>query len=686
MKHNHLTPLLIFVALILASMACNFGGTPAATAVPESSKVAAPTALPAAIASPTTASSAAKLGEEKLIADQGFSFQVIPDYQFDTTMGVQMLAPNASPDTGPAFMLVGGLAAEGTSAESLIATLQSAEIEVSAAKPVSVNGIAGLSAEIKRPTGNLAGRVVAVMVTPNQQFSMFALAPKAQWDQEIAQLFEAVLGSVKFIEMTAQPEATAEANQPPTAEANATPPPGFLWRAGGASGFDENVFVTLAGMDASPENLIYVADGMRGVWVLDPEGKVQATINDADMRQPADVQVGPDGNIYVAAWSSHDVFVFSPDGKLLRHFGQEGKGDGQFGQFSPTELAVGPDGRIYVYDENKDNADKNVYRIQIFNAQGKWIKTFPAKDSWAAPDGMEFGPDGILYTVSFIDREITKYDAEGKLLGTLKTDTLSEYVGAQDLDIDSAGNFYVAMWDYGVLKLDPQGNVTTKWGVSAGEGIDKQSWPEGSAYRPSGVAALRDGSRVAFSDSSAYYSYVTGFTFSAGGGDDGSTAQGGKRQWATSATASSEYGSTSWAAKAATGAPDVSTCGDNGNAWASQGTDTVEWLELGYENAVIPGQVNIYQTYNPGQIVKVELLDNNGKYHEIYSAQAAKSGQCPATLEIQVQNADYKAVAVKITVDQSVLKSWAEIDAVELVSVAVNGLAAPADDLIGVGN
>src|SRR4029434_1703518 len=54
--------------------------------------------------------------------------------------------------------------------------------------------------------------------------------------------------------------------------------------------------------------------------------------------------------------------------------------------------------------------------------------------------------------------------------------------------------------------------------------------------------------------------------------------------WATTATASSEYGSGDYGAKQATGPPTAPTCGDNPLAWSPlpDGSDP-EWLELRYD-------------------------------------------------------------------------------------------------------
>ncbi len=147
------------------------------------------------------------------------------------------------------------------------------------------------------------------------------------------------------------------------------------------------------------------------------------------------------------------------------------------------------------------------------------------------------------------------------------------------------------------------------------------------------------------------------------------TAAAGIRQWAISASASSEYGDPNWAAKQATGKPDTPMCGDHDTAWASASSDGEEWIELSYDAPVMPTEVNIIQSFNPSQIVKVELIDMVSEYHEIYSAQPAAVDECPYRLSIPV-DADYQVAGLRITIDQSVLGvGWNEIDAVQLVGV-----------------
>ncbi|MGH2626843.1 MAG: hypothetical protein ACRDHY_09360, partial [Anaerolineales bacterium] len=141
--------------------------------------------------------------------------------------------------------------------------------------------------------------------------------------------------------------------------------------------------------------------------------------------------------------------------------------------------------------------------------------------------------------------------------------------------------------------------------------------------------------------------------------------------WAASATASSEYGNPSWAASQATGEPDTLECGDIETAWASASSDSEEWLELTYDVPVWVSQVNIVQTYNPNQVVRVELQNGDGQYQTIYEGEPSQESGCPFTLEIDVPRADFAADSVVVVIDQSVLGlGWNEIDAVELIGTA----------------
>jgi hypothetical protein len=141
------------------------------------------------------------------------------------------------------------------------------------------------------------------------------------------------------------------------------------------------------------------------------------------------------------------------------------------------------------------------------------------------------------------------------------------------------------------------------------------------------------------------------------------------RQWAISATASSEYGSNSWTAKQATGAPDVGECIDSGQAWASMENNTLEWIELTYATPVVPTEINIYQSYNPSQVVEVDVISPDGITYTVWTGTPKLVEFCPDLMTITI-DLDEEIIAQKVIVviDQSVLNtSWNEIDAVELV-------------------
>jgi hypothetical protein len=149
------------------------------------------------------------------------------------------------------------------------------------------------------------------------------------------------------------------------------------------------------------------------------------------------------------------------------------------------------------------------------------------------------------------------------------------------------------------------------------------------------------------------------------------------RQWASLATATSEYGSQNWSAAQATGAPDTASCGDYGTAWASSSETGIDELMVFFEIPVLPTQINIYQTYNPGAIASVTLL-LAGTGDGIPVPNSADPGTaCPGVFTISVPEGlvQQPVDGLAILVDQSNHTGWNEIDAVELVGYASGGVS-----------
>ena len=140
-------------------------------------------------------------------------------------------------------------------------------------------------------------------------------------------------------------------------------------------------------------------------------------------------------------------------------------------------------------------------------------------------------------------------------------------------------------------------------------------------------------------------------------------------QWAAGAEASSEFSDPEWSAIQAVGEPNTPLCGDYQSAWATAGSDTIETLVLTYTQSVHVTGINIVQTFNPNQVVQVDLVGTFGRSVTVYSGTPYAVDQpCPFTLAIPVKRTEGRYNRLRITVDQSALGlGWNEIDAVELI-------------------
>ena len=337
-----------------------------------------------------------------------------------------------------------------------------------------------------------------------------AVAVRISFDESYLHYWNEI-DAVELIGLSSGKVVATPAARFPTATPFAAPS-NFLWRAGGESG-PSSRFSVPDGIDVDAEGTVYVADMMKGVILYDQDGHQKNIIASSDMDTIADVAVSLNGNLYVASWGNFSVLAYDPAGKLIWSIGEQGNGPGQFGEFSPQNLDVGPDGNIYVLDKNKTNDDHELLRVQVFSPEGTYLREIKITDDWFNADDIAFGPDGNLYILSGNAQYILILDMEGKVVGRIGNAALADSYTYTGLDIDDQGNIYIASGylGHGILKLDKYGEFVSQSGVSIEDG--EREWPEGGFYSPTGIGVRHDGSAVFVTDWSGPFAYLTAFSF-----------------------------------------------------------------------------------------------------------------------------------------------------------------------------
>jgi len=135
------------------------------------------------------------------------------------------------------------------------------------------------------------------------------------------------------------------------------------------------------------------------------------------------------------------------------------------------------------------------------------------------------------------------------------------------------------------------------------------------------------------------------------------------RQWAVSATASSEFSPTHWGAVQATGPADSAGCGDYPSAWtpSSDGSEP-EWLEVRFAAGIYANGLAIHETYLEGFVTGVDLIDVTGISHPVWSGPDSTS--CGEQLVLQFPLTPYRVIGARIA---TAVDGFEEIDAVELI-------------------
>jgi hypothetical protein len=225
-----------------------------------------------------------------------------------------------------------------------------------------------------------------------------------------------------------------------------------------------------AGLFSFPHDLVLDRDG--NIWIVDgrahqvfkftPEGKVLLTLgkpavagadNDT-FNQPSAVAIAPNGDIFVADGHGGNtnarIVKFSKDGKFMKTWGKKGTAPGEFD--TPHTLAFDSKGRLFVGDRANN-------RIQIFTQDGEFLEQW---QQFSRPSGIYIDRNDILYVSDSESREKEGYGhhpgwKRGIRVGSAKDGTVTAFIpdtyptpedsatsGSEGLAADGKGVIYGA--------------------------------------------------------------------------------------------------------------------------------------------------------------------------------------------------------------------------------------------------
>jgi streptogramin lyase len=161
---------------------------------------------------------------------------------------------------------------------------------------------------------------------------------------------------------------------------------------------------------------------------------------------PHGLYVDREGNVWVTdglgrGTKGHQVFKFSPDGKVLMTLGKPntpGNGPDEFN--APSAVVTAPNGDIFVADGHGGNTNA---RIVKFTKDGKFIKTWGKKGSGPGeldiPHAIAMDSRGRLFVGDRQNNRIQIFDQDGNYL-----DQWAQFSRPSGVFIDGKDNIYVA--------------------------------------------------------------------------------------------------------------------------------------------------------------------------------------------------------------------------------------------------
>ena len=197
-----------------------------------------------------------------------------------------------------------------------------------------------------------------------------------------------------------------------------------------------------AGMILSPHGIVVDKDD--NIWVID----CACTIGGGRGRGGAAGAAPAPAPPATDPTKGHQVFKFSPDGKLLLTLGKPGGGRDPEFFFQPNNLLVAPNGDIFVAEGHSSGQGSSTARVLKFDKTGKLLASWGTvvdttkKDdpySFNQPHALAMDSKGRLFVGDRGYNRIKIFDQNGKLL-----DSWYQFSRPSGIVIDQDDRIYVA--------------------------------------------------------------------------------------------------------------------------------------------------------------------------------------------------------------------------------------------------
>lgn len=137
-------------------------------------------------------------------------------------------------------------------------------------------------------------------------------------------------------------------------------------------------------------------------------------------------------------------------------------------------------------------------------------------------------------------------------------------------------------------------------------------------------------------------------------------------QWAASVDYQyNQFGTEEFSGKDATGEPNAFPLGFiNAKAYRLKSEKSFGTLMLRFAKPQTVQQLAIVESYAPGRITRISLLDKKGNKYPVYQKNATQPDDKFSTLLISIPETYYEVEKVEIVVDTETINGWTQIDAV----------------------